>query len=613
MTKQVTIPQVTETVTFADLYVSPLNPRTVVSEEEIAALAENIKVAGLIHNLAGYRHEGKDGVGVVAGGRRLRALALLQDDPRFQTVQVQIAEDEETAKIWATSENAQRRDLHPADEIRDYGALEKTGLTASQIAVAYGVTEKKVYRRLALAGLHGAVLDAFKASEISMSQAEAFTISNDEKLTLEVLEAVKAGGTTGWNAMSDYQIKQALKPDHIKGSDRRAVFVGVEAYQAAGGRISGDLFEDETLFDDPEILDEVFRAKIQKAATEYAEAEGWTWGEGLETDYLYSGDIDERNMGRIYKVEGEFTEEEGERYEELAELHNGDALDDEGQTELEALQEKLDGAFTDEQKAHAGILFYVGHSGKLQIMEGLVRSEDREAAEAAGILAKSAHKQEKPKKSPISDKLRGDLDRIVTGARQNALVNDPTLALDLLAFQLSQSQGWQRIHAYDVTLPYLPNEPETETGFALDKRLTLPDPVEKKGTLADDFKAFRKRGHKRSMDLLVRRLVGQLNISDADLGGLIDELTKKDTRDTFTPTAENFFDRVGGPYLVALWNDLLDLTPDHDAAKAFAALKKGEKAKKMEQLFSDKAVRSALGVTEAQEARIAAWLPEGMV
>ena len=55
-------------------------------------------------------------VGVVTAPSR-----LLQDDPRFQNVQVQIAADEDTAQLWATSENAQRQDLHPADEIRDYG------------------------------------------------------------------------------------------------------------------------------------------------------------------------------------------------------------------------------------------------------------------------------------------------------------------------------------------------------------------------------------------------------------------------------------------------------------------------------------------------------------
>ena len=612
MTDQTTIPQITETVAFADLYVSPLNPRTVVSEDEIAALAANVKIAGLIHNLAGFRHDGTEGVGVVAGGRRLRALALLQDDPRFQNVQVQIAHDEDTAKIWATSENAQRQDLHPADEIRDYGTLEKSGMNASQIAVAYGVTEKKVYRRLALAGLNDAVLDALKCSEISLSQAKAFTISNDTKLTLEVLEVVKSRGTKGWGAMSDHQIKEELKPDHVKGTDRRAMFVGVDEYRTAGGRIGGDLFENETIFDDPTILQECFEAKLTATAAQLAEHSGWAWGEGLNDDGVYYDTIERMKLARLYKIEGVLTEEECDRVDALNELVEGDACDDAGIAELADLKAKMKGAFTDEQKAHSGIIMYVDYNGRVELIEGLVRSEDQAAAIEAGVLKKSAHK-ETPKKSPISAKLQENLNRVVIGARQNALLDDPTLALDLLAFQLTQSKGWQRIHAFDVSLPYLSNVPECETGYTQDKRLTLPEPVESKGTKAEDFTAFRKRGHKKCMDMLVRTLIGQLSISDADLGALIDEKTKKVTREHFTPTAENFFGRVGGPYMIDLWNELLDLSDSHDAAKTFAGLKKGEKAAKLEKLFGDEVTRKALGVTETQEARIAAWLPESMV
>lgn len=71
--------------------------------------------------------------------------------------------------------------------------------------------------------------------------------------------------------------------------------------------------------------------------------------------------------------------------------------------------------------------------------------------------------------------------------------------------------------------------------------------------------------------------------------------------------------RVGGPYMEQVWADLLDLAEDHPTATSFSKLKKGEKAAKMEKLFGDPETRKALGMTNAQEARIAAWLPEGMV
>ena len=88
---------VVEQVSFADLYIHPLNPRLDPPQAEIDALAANIRELGLIQNLAGLRC-GDDGkVGVIAGGRRLRALAQLQDDARFATVPVKLADDEATA------------------------------------------------------------------------------------------------------------------------------------------------------------------------------------------------------------------------------------------------------------------------------------------------------------------------------------------------------------------------------------------------------------------------------------------------------------------------------------------------------------------------------------
>ncbi|MCF7701812.1 ParB/RepB/Spo0J family partition protein [Loktanella sp. M215] len=375
----------------------------------------------------------------MAGGRRYRALALLQDDPRFQIVTVRMAPDQATAAFWATSENAQREDLHPADEIRDFGVMEKRGVKVADIAVAYGVTEEHVYRRLALSTLPAPVLDALRDGSVSLSQAAAFTISDDEALTLEVLALHMEQIAKGYGGLNDHTIKTRLKPGSVKGTDRRAVFVGEADYRAAGGRMGGDLFADVTTFDDPAILDEVFAAKLAQTAADYPAAHGWKWAEAITDSYIsYQFDQD-RKFGKVYPVEGELTEAEAEaeRYDALAELANGDALDEEGTTELDALQTKRNGDFTDEQRATSGVVIYVTNDGRVMVEAGFIRAEDKAAAVEAGILQPSRHATtESAPKSPISDTLRGDLDRIGTGARQNAMLDDPKLALHLLAFQL---------------------------------------------------------------------------------------------------------------------------------------------------------------------------------
>ena len=111
---------------------------------------------------------------------------------------------------------------------------------------------------------------------------------------------------------------------------------------------------------------------------------------------------------------------------------------------------------------------------------------------------------------------------------------------------------------------------------------------------------------------MIRCLAALFRGGDEQLSALIDKTTGPQIREVWTPTAANFFGRVGGPYLNDLWRDLLDLPEDHPTATTFAKLKKAEKAAKLEALFSDDSTRKAHGVTEAQAARLDAWLPEGM-
>jgi len=55
-----------------------------------------------------------------------------------------MAPDEATARAWAASENNVREALHPADEIREFGAMHERGVPVPSIAVAFGVTEPHV-------------------------------------------------------------------------------------------------------------------------------------------------------------------------------------------------------------------------------------------------------------------------------------------------------------------------------------------------------------------------------------------------------------------------------------------------------------------------------------
>ncbi len=59
-----------------------------------------------------------------------------------------------------------------------------------------------------------------------------------------------------------------------------------------------------------------------------------------------------------------------------------------------------------------------------------------------------------------------------------------------------------------------------------------------------------------------------------------------------------------------IYCNLLDIAPTDERAKAFAKMKKGEKAETLEDLFSDATKQKLHGVTEAQKARIETWVPD---
>ncbi|WP_299048625.1 ParB/RepB/Spo0J family partition protein [uncultured Tateyamaria sp.] len=593
------------------LYLHDLNPRQEVAQEAIETLAESIKTCGLLQNLGGLQDDsGK--VGIVAGGRRLRALAFLAEtDPAQESVTsipVLLAKDAEQAELWANAENTARADLDPADEIRAYGRMAKSNASADDIASAFGVTVAHVKGRLKLSDLPEAALDALKAKSINLTVAQKLTTADDEKLIFEVLRLIDEGQITNTG-----QIDGVLHPKAVKSTDRRATFVGVEAYEAAGGKVSRDLFSEDVFFENRDILDEVFALRLREAADKVMKEAGWAWVMPHDESYLGWHVMDEHKFERVYPVEGVLSDDLTERYDELAELAEGDVLNEAGQAELDSLQAVLDGAFTEAQRAIAGCVVHVGNNGQLEVTGGLIKAADKKAAIEAGILAKSHHggSGEKTPKNPYSQKLQADLEAIKLASLQNAMLDQPDLLLDLLTFQLSGMTGFRDV--LDISLGTPCNAPSTETGFDVDKRLSKPSscPEDRWGVdLIKAFAAFKKKGKKHRDAELARQLAKLLTGGDEVFAAVLADKCNAGIRKVWTPTTENLFKRISGVMMDGIYCDLLDLAPTDERAKAFSKKKKADKAEALENLFSDPTTQKLLGVTEAQKARIDAWLPD---
>ncbi|SEA62483.1 chromosome partitioning protein, ParB family [Nitrosospira multiformis] len=261
-----------------NLVTSPLNVRKKQGTgiEELAAL---IASQGLIHNLVvtpqlkKSRQTGKHEV--VAGGRRLAALNLLIADgrlPKDHEIDCRVIGRQEALEI-SLAENSRREHMHPADLVMAYRNLTDAGLSPDEIAPRFGVSPLTVRRYLKLANVSPALLQLYAEDSMNFDQIAALALTEDHELQERL-----------WHNTPEWQRNGATFRRLITGNEINirtnplAKFVGVEAYEAAGGLIRRDLFgnEDEGYMQDAELLESLALEKLNQAV-ESVKEEGFAW------------------------------------------------------------------------------------------------------------------------------------------------------------------------------------------------------------------------------------------------------------------------------------------------------------------------------------------------
>ena len=499
--------------------------------------------------------------------------------------------------------------------------MRATGATVAAIAQTFGVKEAHVYGRLRLADLPEEVLAALRAGAISFAVAKLFTLSNDRDRVLAVLANV-VGDPGRW---SEHQIKHALLPRTIGASDRRLRFVGITAYQAAGGEIVRDLFAEETYLTDGDLLDRLFAERLAAEAEALHAAEGWKWA-AIETathfDYAAR-----QSFERAYPQEPDLPEAEQAEYDALLlRREDGEGLTDAQEARLDALEAMRTPVYTTEQTAVAGIRVRVDYQGDLQVERGLIAEADVAEAVARAVLdvlpepTRTATTRGKAAASPYSGALRQDMRAVRLAAIQTALLAKPDLVLDLLAFGLSQASGLGST-VFGLRPERPANKPVADDGFVFDERLSHPpsgpdawDKPELRmapAAMTEAFAAFQGDGKKARNAVLTAGIARTLpyDAEGAAFFAHVETLSGARVRAVWTPTADGFFSRVSADYLTDLLAELLDTGTENRRIKAFRALKKTEKALAMERLFLDGTYQRAMGVSPEQSQRIADWVP----
>ena len=600
------------TVPLCQLQRSRTNVRKTNPKANIEELAASIAVHGLLQNLtvrpcASKTNDSQPMYEVVAGGRRLAALKLLAKRKRIakDAPVLCLVLDEDDAVEVSLAENAVRTPLHPADQFEAFSKLQTVGHSIEDIAARFGISESMVRQRLKLAAVSPKLMDVYRHGDMGLDQLVAFTITDDH----EAQE--RAWFDTPAYQRQPQSIRHALTQSLVHANDRRARFVGIAAYEAAGGTVIRDLFdpEDGGYFADSVVLDRLVAEKLAAEAEKLGQ-EGWTWVEtAVETNY--------EALTRFRRVPpdlGGLTEEEDARLEELSEQHDAliAELDGEAPAEIAAKLDRIEAEinalserqqqWSDDAKACAGVFISLDYQGLVSVTRGLIKPNDRGDPDAASDQPKAKGMKDANGVSQptLSEALREDLSAHRTAALREALAERSDVALTALLFALVRSVFYGEVRDGCVCIRPVSSDlrlsaegiGESKAAQALAKRRQrlqekLPDLEELWTWLAAQRDVTRAKllafCVAVTLDVVHRRhaVITPERQTESEL---IAEAIGLDMAKWWEPTRESYFSRVPKTLILAAVSEAV--TPQ--AAENIERLKKDAMALRAEELLADK-------------------------
>lgn len=420
---------------------SPRNARSALANPAVVhsgieELAVQVDAFGLMYPLAVVeKGKGKRAVYEVdAGERRRRALALLVEQKKLKPTDVVdvLLIDPEQGLAVTVLENYAREQMHPLDEFFAFRRMIEGGHSVADVAARFALPERTVQRRMQLTKVAPRFLDGFRRGDVTLDQLAGLAVTDDHEAQENAWRSLPE-----WNR-SGRALREALTAAEIELTrDPVARFVGLAAYAEAGGRVRRDLFSAEEgagFLLDAALLESLALARLEEAA-QAVRAEGWKWVEvrprcdradlmafgrfGRQTrqptdDEQQALAAAEADIDRLESALESLDEDAG--YEEGENGGDGDPLSDEQSAaeaagepdERKALEAQLDAAsarfealrealsYWDEDLMKRGGAIVTVHpeTAAVLVHRGLVRQEDRpaaqEAASAAGLPYPSA-------------------------------------------------------------------------------------------------------------------------------------------------------------------------------------------------------------------------------
>jgi ParB family chromosome partitioning protein len=417
----------------------------------IEPLAASIFAHGLL-NPIGVRPIDGGKYEVVDGNRRAIAIKLLRERGQWPQ-EVEIIDlgsmTDSDAREISLAANIIREDIHPIDEYEAFAKLAAT-MKVAEIAEHFGKTEKGVRQRLALGNLHPELRALWRAGKLGDDTVKAFTLCPEQAAQIETYSKLTQANPHGiWGS----HVRAALGIDHDANSALNVV--GREAYEAAGGTVTEDLFGDDAVMSDPALAKRLLGEKLAAVCAELV-ASGWGWARPKAEIQNPWGWPKLDPSGKRQP-----TAEEADEIKSLdAEISKLEALEEEDEGLSEEQDEELDAArarrakiedaitlrrWGPRQKKQAGCFVYVD-GGEIAIDYGRVDPKAKSKADKAtkgskgsegeGDVAPAAGEPEK-----ISVALNLALTEQLTKAAYDVISKSPSLALAIAVAALEAAYG----------------------------------------------------------------------------------------------------------------------------------------------------------------------------
>jgi ParB family chromosome partitioning protein len=598
---------------------SPKNARkTPHPKADIEALAASIAAKGLLQNLVVEPERKVDGketgyyLVTIGEGRRLAHLlrAKRKEIRKAEPLRC-ILDTAHNAHEISLAENVIRSAMHPADQFEAFAKLHREeGMAAEDIAARFGVTPTVVKQRLKLGAVSPKLMQAYRDEELTLEELTAFTITDDHARQEQVWSELPA-----YNRSRD-AILRALSEGQVSSDDRRAAFVGAEAYQAAGGSIIRDLFDEEGggFFADAALLNRLVREKLEAEAAKI-EAEGWKW---IVVEPEFNHEMT-AGMRRVYSEAAPLDEADQARLDQLEQRYNALRAEDDGDSEdiadkLQALEFDMDALagveqYRPEDIAIAGAFVCLDYRGEPRIERGFVRAEDWKKASVGGNAAPDGDGEtgRTDQGKPLSEKLVTELTAYRTAGLRNALAEHSATAMTAVVHALAAAifyagTGW--ISCLEIVprsaslAAHAPGIDECPAMTAIAERHAawerrMPEDAERLWDFVaglDQAEQVQLLAHCASLTVnamhLPKRRTEAAALAQADV---LAQTLALDMTSTWTPTAANYFGRVSKERIVGAMREGVSA----EAAANIAGMKK-------------------LAMAEAAERRLAGtgWLPE---